>query len=1348
MLKFIKYLSLAILSVVIITTFLFLFLTTSPGENFLRNQLVSGFNKRFTHDIHIGKLETNLLNRLQLEGIRISSKDSTIAQFIDLKFVKIGYTLFDLLDNNLTIDSLRIDNMNVSLDRDSSGNFNLPKLITKPEPTEEKGDSKYHLVLKSAEIKQSSITYQDKTLPLSGTAGKVNSLILLDEKGYNIDTAIDSITFDYLGAFFAASDFKLSANYFNDSLSINSVNLKLPGFDVAGDAVFNLSDEPPSITGLLSLSGSPDKLAESFDKYIPAKLKPLSGQLDIKLTVNGNLHDPTIQAKILFPELKMQNLQLNDGKLELNVSRQLIDIQHLSFNSMNGRASGHGRLELDSTVNYEMYFDVNNLCLCELNKSFLNKQSVYLGRVTGSLQAKGSLLTPEYSETKGRLSVNHISLMDKTIPDLTVVVNSKHGKAELEINQGESRINSSLLYADQKFDGVFSINIPDLIPVAGLLNIKDVSGKLNIRGSFKGKEKFELDKFEFNGSNLKYADIPLDEITGSLTYKNSILIFGKSSFNGSLNDISKLRKPADLRDFKGDVRYKGEVSGKIDNLKGSLKIELDNPCFKEYSFEDGSIETVIDRKKIDLINVSLSDDSLQYNASGSFSLKTFNGQIDVNILKKIELPDSETIAEPLVKENAGNISFDFDISNKHDMNIDANGTGFELTVLSDIIKKQLDIAGTIDFSLHFQGSIENPYAQTEFQLANFRYNTVLLDSVAGKATFNGRSLNLKSLRIKNGENSLLCGCKLEINSGDKKKFSISPDSKFTGYIRSEAFNLTYFTELLPSTLTYGGIVNCSLDFRGSINKPVVNGLITLNNGSLIFPTTAPPFVNLELMAEFRGSSVRIKNLSGSVKDNPFKLTGEISTEDRRVFRSAFDLAVLDRKVLSGSGDVGYDWLNYELVANDFDLTMLQGISSYLAKIQGRMNSAVRISGSLNNPDINGSVIGREIHLKPELSDAPLQDGVLIIRFDKKTISLDSLFFRFKDGWLLSEGNAVRQDSGYTSFSFHTRAEALNFKQQKKYTLEIKSVDLNYTLKEDQYYFEGNVILGESRLLYRFQTQELISLFQKSNRPRRPLPTVLQKTKLDVRLHESEKIWIDNNLARLRLHSELAVTGSPAQPNINGRLEVAEGYIIYLDRKFQVQEGILDFADPVKPNPYITLRAETDVRNYRSINNDMYKITLVVSGTMENPIVDLYSEPPLDKPDILSLLTLGMTMDRPADSRSTGRTNALADAMKDRLGETSTARISGYVSRKTESALGLDEVSVTGSLFSVNNSTGPQLLASKKLTDKMEVTYITTIGHMNEQGIRLNYYLTRRFSLEGQTDQRGNAGLDLKYRIKF
>ena len=81
-------------------------------------------------------------------------------------------------------------------------------------------------------------------------------------------------------------------------------------------------------------------------------------------------------------------------------------------------------------------------------------------------------------------------------------------------------------------------------------------------------------------------------------------------------------------------------------------------------------------------------------------------------------------------------------------------------------------------------------------------------------------------------------------------------------------------------------------------------------------------------------------------------------------------------------------------------------------------------------------------------------------------------------------------------------------------------------------------------------------------------------------------------------------------------------------------------------------------------------------------------------------------------------------------------------------MGLDEFTIEGNLFSFDRSWGPQLLASKKISSRMEITYTTTVGHSNENRFRLDYWLSKHFSLEGETDQQGRAGMNLKYRLRY
>jgi autotransporter translocation and assembly factor TamB len=260
------------------------------------------------------------------------------------------------------------------------------------------------------------------------------------------------------------------------------------------------------------------------------------------------------------------------------------------------------------------------------------------------------------------------------------------------------------------------------------------------------------------------------------------------------------------------------------------------------------------------------------------------------------------------------------------------------------------------------------------------------------------------------------------------------------------------------------------------------------------------------------------------------------------------------------------------------------------------------------------------------------------------------------------------------------------------------------------------------------------------------PDIIARTRLDVRLRENDDLWIDNNLANIRMKAELGIIGTPVRPNLSGLVGIEEGYLIYLDRRFKVEKGNLFFSDPLKFNPDITLQAKTQVTEYQRTVAEKYTININVEGNLENLRADIYSEPALDKPDIVSLLTLGSTRSRLTGSGE-GQ-GGFKDVIADRASKLTSDRVSGFISDKVGSVFGFDEFTVEGNLFKFDDSWGPRLVASRRISRRVELTYSTTVGHLNDQGVRLGYQLTPRISIQGETNQAGRSGIDLRYGLRF
>ncbi len=233
-----------------------------------------------------------------------------------------------------------------------------------------------------------------------------------------------------------------------------------------------------------------------------------------------------------------------------------------------------------------------------------------------------------------------------------------------------------------------------------------------------------------------------------------------------------------------------------------------------------------------------------------------------------------------------------------------------------------------------------------------------------------------------------------------------------------------------------------------------------------------------------------------------------------------------------------------------------------------------------------------------------------------------------------------------------------------------------------------------------------------------------------------------------MQAALSLIGQPARPNLTGRVTVLKGYVLFLDRKFNITRGMVEFTDPNRINPSVDLVATTTVKSYQAMEGTSYKINLLVLGSLEEAEVGLTSEPPLERTDIISLLTLGATRTQLTGSAGDKESTTLRGVMLERAQQLSSQRVAGYISRNVGGFLGLDQVTIEGNLFRFDRSWGPELLASRKLAGKAEVTYRTNIGHLNERSVRLDYRFAERFSLQGETDHFGRSGLDFKYRLSF
>ena len=224
---------------------------------------------------------------------------------------------------------------------------------------------------------------------------------------------------------------------------------------------------------------------------------------------------------------------------------------------------------------------------------------------------------------------------------------------------------------------------------------------------------------------------------------------------------------------------------------------------------------------------------------------------------------------------------------------------------------------------------------------------------------------------------------------------------------------------------------------------------------------------------------------------------------------------------------------------------------------------------------------------------------------------------------------------------------------------------------------------------------------------------------------------------------------------NGTLHLINGHYSAYGKTFDLRHGQLIFSQSPLNNPAIDVTADYQFAPLSNIAG-LSKLTVGVhvTGTLAQPKLTLYSQPPMSQEDILSYIVLG----QPIDSVSGSGNNALSQAAALyalRGGD------QGVLSR-VQDALGLDNISVgnissdpshpvfnnPNSNYVTDGSTSntSAVFIGKSLTNRLYISYGIGVQN-NQQEVRARYRLSRYFSL--LTDHStGYSGADVVFTIDY
>jgi translocation and assembly module TamB len=261
---------------------------------------------------------------------------------------------------------------------------------------------------------------------------------------------------------------------------------------------------------------------------------------------------------------------------------------------------------------------------------------------------------------------------------------------------------------------------------------------------------------------------------------------------------------------------------------------------------------------------------------------------------------------------------------------------------------------------------------------------------------------------------------------------------------------------------------------------------------------------------------------------------------------------------------------------------------------------------------------------------------------------------------------------------------------------------------------------------------LIRLFNQEELSASP-GELARHVRLDVALESASEIDVVSTQVSLQGNANLRVAGTLAEPVILGRANLIGGDLFLGGNRYVMQNGAIDFVNPLRTEPLLNVRAKTKI--------NQYVINLNVEGPADRLNVTFTSEPPLPPLDIINLLAFGNTTEasgggNPLTTGAMGAQSALVQGL------------GNAVSNRVQRFAGLSYFSVNPALGSSNQNTGARVVIQHRVTSNLVVTYSADVTSTQDQAMQLEYRFNSRWSVSGVRDQNGGFGATVSFHRIF
>ncbi len=273
--------------------------------------------------------------------------------------------------------------------------------------------------------------------------------------------------------------------------------------------------------------------------------------------------------------------------------------------------------------------------------------------------------------------------------------------------------------------------------------------------------------------------------------------------------------------------------------------------------------------------------------------------------------------------------------------------------------------------------------------------------------------------------------------------------------------------------------------------------------------------------------------------------------------------------------------------------------------------------------------------------------------------------------------------------------------------------------------------------------DLASLVARASRPMvTPAATneLLRGMQFDMRVVTAADARFDTMITRdVQVEAEMRLRGTPYKPVLLGRVTVSRGEVTFLGNTYSISRGEVTFLNPVRLEPVLKVDLETRVRGV--------DITMSLNGPADRLNLGFRSEPALQYQEIVALLAVGRapTSDPALLARQTQQDQSWQQAGASTLvGQALAAPVAGRLQR----FFGVSRIKIDPKLTGLGNNPEAQITIEQQISRDITFTYVTNVAQEQQQLIRVEWNVSRQWSILAVREENGLFGVEFQFRKQF